>query len=91
MATQLVARARVAFRTELPLRHLFEAPTIAELGLIVEQCQQKLNGRNFPIIKARPRRAKGLDHLLAKIDSLSSDEAKTILDRKELLIEGARK
>jgi acyl carrier protein len=91
MASQLVARVRVAFQIELPLRRLFEAPTIGELALIVEQCQQKQSSRNLPTIKARPRRAKGLDHLLAKIDKLSNVEAKTILDRKELLIEGARK
>ncbi|HEU5377792.1 MAG TPA: amino acid adenylation domain-containing protein, partial [Ktedonobacteraceae bacterium] len=32
LATQIISRAREAFQTELPLRILFEAPTIAELA-----------------------------------------------------------
>jgi amino acid adenylation domain-containing protein len=36
LATQLVSRVREAFRTELPLRAVFEAPTLAELTGRVE-------------------------------------------------------
>jgi acyl-coenzyme A synthetase/AMP-(fatty) acid ligase len=36
-ATQIIARARAAFRIELPLRSLFETPTVAGLSLIVAQ------------------------------------------------------
>ena len=34
-ATQIIARARAAFRIELPLRSLFETPTVAGLSLTV--------------------------------------------------------
>jgi len=37
LVNQAVSRAREAFEIDLPLRHLFEAPTIAELAMLVEE------------------------------------------------------
>jgi hypothetical protein len=37
LATQFVSRVREAFQIEMPLRTLFDKPTIAELALVVEQ------------------------------------------------------
>ncbi|MDF5723198.1 MAG: amino acid adenylation domain-containing protein [Rhizonema sp. PD37] len=37
LATQVVSRLRQAFSLELPLRHMFELPTVAELALEIEK------------------------------------------------------
>lgn len=39
LAIELATRMRDAFQVELPLRHLFEAPTIADLALVIAQKQ----------------------------------------------------
>ena len=39
-ATQVVSRLRKAFRSEIPLRHLFEFPTIAELAAVIDSLKK---------------------------------------------------
>jgi amino acid adenylation domain-containing protein len=39
LATQVVSRLRDAFAVEIPLRALFESPTVAELSLVIAQAQ----------------------------------------------------
>jgi acyl carrier protein len=41
IAIQLMARLRTLFQVEVPLRRLFETPTIAELALAIEQIQSE--------------------------------------------------
>jgi acyl carrier protein len=40
LATQIMSRLRSAFEVELPVRSLFETPTIAELSQVIEQHQK---------------------------------------------------
>jgi acyl carrier protein len=40
-AIQLMARLRTLFQVEIPLRRLFETPTIADLALAIEQIQSE--------------------------------------------------
>ncbi|MFE3188838.1 amino acid adenylation domain-containing protein [Nocardia sp. NPDC059240] len=52
LATQVVARLGAALATRVPVRALFEAPTVAELAVAVEQ-DAGTGGR--PALTARPR------------------------------------
>jgi amino acid adenylation domain-containing protein/non-ribosomal peptide synthase protein (TIGR01720 family)/FkbM family methyltransferase len=55
LATQLVSRVREVFRVELPLRALFEGPTVAELAERVHAAFQAGTGLELPAIQPVPR------------------------------------
>ncbi|MBD1881802.1 non-ribosomal peptide synthetase [Coleofasciculus sp. FACHB-T130] len=50
LATQLVSRVRDAFAVELPLRSVFEAPTIAELSKAIASFQQTTTQSKAPAL-----------------------------------------
>ncbi|HFQ93464.1 MAG TPA: amino acid adenylation domain-containing protein, partial [Anaerolineae bacterium] len=54
LATQLISRLRHLFPTNLSLRALFEAPTIAGLAEQITLAQQSANGRTIPPIQPAP-------------------------------------
>ncbi|MBV9690643.1 MAG: amino acid adenylation domain-containing protein, partial [Ktedonobacteraceae bacterium] len=53
LATQLIARVRRLLKVEIPLRNLFDAPTIAGLGQRVEQALQVEQKGGLPALVAR--------------------------------------
>ena len=55
LATQVVSRIRQRFHLELPLRTLFEAPTVARLSLCVEALQRHADGLLAPPISSVER------------------------------------
>jgi amino acid adenylation domain-containing protein len=55
LATQVLSRVRQAFRIELPLRVLFEAPTIASLAQRVASLAKKESGIEIPPMRRADR------------------------------------
>jgi acyl carrier protein len=56
-ATRVMSRVREVFRVELPVRALFESPTVAGLSEIVEKAKTSDPQDKVPAILAAPRRS----------------------------------
>jgi hypothetical protein len=74
-----MSRLGEMFQTQLPLRSLFEMPTVAELALAIERAQlsgQKPGGEK---ITRLARGEQGIDTLVEEIGKLSAAEVQTLL------------
>ncbi len=64
LATRVVSRIRETFKVEVPLRSLFDAPTLSTLAIAVAQCQAKASEEGE------------ISRLLTELKNLSEEEAR---------------
>jgi acyl carrier protein len=74
LIAQVVSRLREALRIELPLRKVFESPTIAELADAVIEAHGK------------PGRAEKIAKALILVQSMTSDEVASALEKKNAAV-----
>jgi amino acid adenylation domain-containing protein len=72
LATQVISRLRHSFQVNLPLRCLFEAPTVADLAMTISQ------------MHAKSAQHDELGRTLAELEELSEEEAQELLTKKTL-------
>jgi len=68
-AARVVTRAIKHFQLELPLAALFQAPTVADMALVILEAQ------------ARRLESSDLDRILSDVEGLSEEEAERVLKR----------
>jgi acyl-coenzyme A synthetase/AMP-(fatty) acid ligase/acyl carrier protein len=83
LATQFVSRVRDEYNVDLPLKELFESPTVASIAEYVQEQQAKIQ-QDEQTGKAIDR-AKLLE-MMKRIGELSEDEVKTLLEQKRKLM-----
>jgi acyl carrier protein len=79
LATQLASRIEEKFQVQLPLREVFESPTIAGLAAAIERMREEQGTFESERIEPLPRGDKTLDELIAELQSLSESEVRAIL------------
>jgi len=77
IATQVIGRVRQMLHTELLVRSVYEAPTIAELAAAIAQLEEQPKTNHTSINKRIDAQRAG--DLLSKVDELSDSELDTLL------------
>jgi amino acid adenylation domain-containing protein len=79
LATKVVSRVRESFRVEIPLRQLFETPTVAGMAITVARSQVEQKDTDVTNIPVAARGDADLQQLLAQLDGLSESEVQALL------------
>ncbi len=78
-ATQITSRTQQALGVRVPLRSLFEDPTIAGLAQTVQHLLTQEDQVDCSLIQTSTRGEQNLENLLAYLEDLSEDEVQTLL------------
>ena len=73
LAMQIISRIRAAFQIDLPIRYLFETPTIAGLAPLIEQTRN-----------TNASESEALRQLLTAIEQLSPEETQQMIKKRNL-------
>jgi non-ribosomal peptide synthetase component F len=81
VATQVISRLRDAFQVALPLRALFEAPTVRTLAAMIEQQRGQSTTTDLAAgqVTITSQGATDIDKMLEELESLLPDEVETLL------------
>jgi amino acid adenylation domain-containing protein len=78
LATQFASRARVAFGIELPLRAVFENPTLESIAAVIEALEPQETARAQDVLPITVNDDE-VESLLAAVEELSDEEARIAL------------
>jgi acyl carrier protein len=82
LAMQMMARVRNEFQAELSLRNIFEAPTIAELAIILDRKRNAPPTSDLlPLSRSQSMTAQHAQELLDRLDELSDTEVESLLQQ----------
>jgi len=82
LAMQMMARVRNEFQAELSLRNIFEAPTIAEMAVILDRKKSAPADPDLlPLSGAQSMTAQHAQELLDRLDELSDTEVESLLQQ----------
>lgn len=83
LATQFMSRIREDFAVELPLRTLFESPTITELAEKIMTAPKISESEDGDALEMTERGEEDLGTLLAELDGMSEAEVKALLEQED--------
>jgi acyl carrier protein len=77
LATQVLSRLRQLFPVDIPLRRLFEEPTVANLARAITENQAESTNDSIDRVMTS-----AADRLLSQLDELSDTEIDSLLQRE---------
>jgi hypothetical protein len=83
LAMQVISRISIGFGVELPVREIFESPTICALAEKIDSARREAPQRGVPA-GIQPAARTNAAELLARLDELTDEQVATMLQAPEL-------